>query len=134
MVGSRPIPDNHDIRPFNDNFTLDTHYYQQAIMSSKKQQEVPLTSTLIARFLRSNNYTETLRTFIREASLPSDAGQSDGANEWTIERILDEKRVFDETLKFERYADGNEAHDVWSVPGMSFELVFPTPSQLTCAC
>lgn len=85
---------------------------------SSSNQEVPLTSTLIARFLRSNNYTETLRTFIREAGLPSDAGQSDGSNEWTIEGILDEKRAFDETLRFERYGVEDEKHDIWTVPGM----------------
>lgn len=78
-----------------------------------------LASVLVARFLRSNNYTETLNVFIREAGLPADAGQPDGKtdkSDWTIEGVLQEKQVFDESVKFERYGKGEEK-DVWTVPG-----------------
>jgi hypothetical protein len=78
-----------------------------------------LASVLVARFLRSNNYTETLNVFIREAGLPADAGQPGGKtdnSEWTIEGVLEEKQVFDESVKFERYGQ-NEEKNVWTVPG-----------------
>lgn len=78
-----------------------------------------LASVLVARFLRSNNYTETLNVFIREAGLAADAGQPDGKtdkSQWTIEGVLEEKKVFDESVKFERYGKSEEK-DVWTVPG-----------------
>lgn len=83
-----------------------------------------LASILVARFLRSNNYNETLHTFIREAGLPSGAGvanrnksdEADGVGKWTLERIIQEKKKFDQTLSFERYGD-SQAKDEWSVPG-----------------
>lgn len=76
-----------------------------------------LASVLVARFLRSNNYTETLNVFIREAGLPADAGQLSGKtdkNEWTIEGVLQEKQVFDESVKFERYGQSEE-ENVWNI-------------------
>lgn len=83
-----------------------------------------LASILVARFLRSNNYHETLDTFIREAGLPSDAGlvtrkssdEAGGLDKWTLESIIQEKKRFDQTLSFERYGD-SQAKDEWSVPG-----------------
>ena len=82
-------------------------------------QSPPLASILVARFLRSNNYAETLNAFIREAGLPADAGQVTDSkeNNWTIESVLEEKKAFDQTLGFERY--GEEEKDEWSVPGES---------------
>lgn len=85
-----------------------------------------LASILVARFLRSNNYNETLETFIREAGLPSDVGafnrnksdESDSVGKWTLEGIIQEKKKFDQTLSFERYGD-SQAKDEWSVPGKS---------------
>ncbi|KAE8146196.1 hypothetical protein BDV25DRAFT_143932 [Aspergillus avenaceus] len=81
-------------------------------------QPPPLASILIARFLRSNNYPETLDAFIREANLPRDAGQSktDEAQTWTIENILEEKKRFDTSVQFERYGDSPEK-DIWTDPG-----------------
>ncbi|KAI9809681.1 MAG: hypothetical protein M1825_000113 [Sarcosagium campestre] len=71
---------------------------------------------LVARFLQANNFTEvrarsmTLDTFLAEAGLSQDAGATHpGA--LTLERVLDEKRVFDLTLHFEKastVADGDE--------------------------
>jgi predicted metalloendopeptidase len=85
-------------------------------------QSPPLASILVARFLRTNNYIETLDAFIREAGLPANAGQvkdtGDDENKWTIENVLEEKKTFDQTLGFERYGK-NEDKDVWSVPGES---------------
>jgi hypothetical protein len=84
-----------------------------------------LASILVARFLRSNNYHETLDTFIREAGLPSDAGmvninksdETDGVDKWSLEGIIREKKKFDQTLSFERYGDSQVKKDEWSVPG-----------------
>ncbi|RHZ66338.1 uncharacterized protein CDV56_104542 [Aspergillus thermomutatus] len=90
-----------------------------------------LASILVARFLRMNNYTDTLNVFIREAGLPANAGQPDGKtddkSEWTIEGILEEKQTFDESLKFERYGQ-NEEKDVWTVPAPSTPNVIQTPT------
>jgi hypothetical protein len=78
-----------------------------------------LTSALVARFLRANNYSESLQAFIREAALPVDAGQASGddTNNWTIQGLLEEKKVFDHTANFERYGQGNQGTDSWGLPG-----------------
>jgi molybdopterin-biosynthesis enzyme MoeA-like protein len=77
-----------------------------------------LPTILVARFLRSNNYSQTLDAFIREAGLPADVGQTDdkGPN-WTIEGVLQEKKTFDQSVNFERYADDDKKKDAWSQPG-----------------
>ena len=86
-------------------------------------QNPPLASILVARFLRTNNYAETLNAFIREAGLPANAGQvtEKEENSWTIESVLEEKKAFDQTQHFERY--GQSEKDEWSVPG---ELLYFT--------
>ncbi|KAE8411792.1 hypothetical protein BDV36DRAFT_301517 [Aspergillus pseudocaelatus] len=92
-------------------------------------QSPPLASILVARFLRTNNYAETLNSFIREAGLPADAGQvtdnQEGTN-WTIESVLEEKKAFDQTLGFERY--GEDENDEWSVPAPSNPKIIETPT------
>lgn len=86
-------------------------------------QSASLASTIVARFLRSNNYGDTLNTFIREAGLSTDVGQADtGSNDWTIEGVLEEKTAYDKSVNFERYNE-DEKKDVWTVPGMSFSLL-----------
>lgn len=83
-----------------------------------------LASALVARFLRSNNYTHTLDAFIREAGLSADAGQitatakdDSDENSWTIEGVLEEKKVYDKSINFERYGDGGKENNAWSAPG-----------------
>lgn len=76
-----------------------------------------LASILIARFLRTNAYTETLEAFIREAGLPRDVGQTSEEPNWTIEGILQEKKTFDQSLNFERYGEDEKNKDLWSEPG-----------------
>jgi hypothetical protein len=78
-----------------------------------------LTSALVARFLRANNYSESLQAFIREAGLPVDAGQTSGddTNNWTIQGLLEEKKAFDHSANFERYGKGSKETDSWSIPG-----------------
>jgi hypothetical protein len=76
----------------------------------------------VARFLRTNNYTETLGAFIREASLAPDVGQSSGddTNNWTIQSLLEEKKTFDQSVNFERYGEASSEKGLWSVPGEIF--------------
>lgn len=77
-----------------------------------------LASILVARFLRTNAYTETLEAFIREAGLPDDVGQTNDKDpNWTIEGILQEKKTFDQSVNFERYGEDEKKKDVWSEPG-----------------
>jgi hypothetical protein len=88
----------------------------------------PSASTLIARFLRSNGFTDTLDAFIREGGLPPDVGlgSSDGDDdddEWTIEGVIQEKKTFDKAVKFERYRDDEGSGSrKWSVPGKEISL------------
>lgn len=83
-----------------------------------------LTSALVARFLRTNDFSETLQAFIREASLPPDVGQTSGDDtiNWTIQSLLEEKRAFDHSANFERYGKDSKETDLWSVPGESWSL------------
>ncbi|KAE8350218.1 WD40-repeat-containing domain protein [Aspergillus coremiiformis] len=100
-------------------------------------QSPSLASILVARFLRTNNYSETLDAFIREAGLPANAGQvkeNDKEKNWTIESVLEEKKVFDRTLEFERYGE-KEEKDVWTVPAPSNpKIVETTTSSNILAC
>lgn len=80
-----------------------------------------LASALVARFLRTNNYSETLQAFIREAGLPSDVGQSSGddTDNWSIQSLLEEKKAFDHSVNFERYGEDSKEDGLWTLPGES---------------
>ena len=88
-------------------------------MSMASTQLDELSSALVARFLRTNNYEETLRAFIREAGLPADVGQTSGddTDNWTIQTLLEEKRAFDHSINFERYGKDSKDNGLWKVPG-----------------
>ncbi|KAF1951704.1 hypothetical protein CC80DRAFT_191943 [Byssothecium circinans] len=73
----------------------------------------PSAAELVARFLRANDYTETLNAFIREAGLPSDTGSASGSK-ISIEQILQEKKTFDLSLNFEKLGVQDE-HRGWLV-------------------
>ncbi|KAI9838548.1 MAG: hypothetical protein M1819_004857 [Sarea resinae] len=64
-------------------------------------------AVLVARFLKSNNYDETLDLFLREAGLPSDASTVD-AGDLTIENVLQEKKIFDLSVRFEKIGIGED--------------------------
>ncbi|PYI19203.1 hypothetical protein BO86DRAFT_337313 [Aspergillus japonicus CBS 114.51] len=102
-------------------------------------QSSSLASDLVARFLRTHNYTETLDAFLREAGLPANAGQIRGKDEqdsWTIEGVLDEKRAFDKSVNFERYNESDQEKDFWSVPAPTNPTVIQTPTSsnlLSCS-
>ncbi|KAK4695198.1 hypothetical protein P7C71_g2509, partial [Lecanoromycetidae sp. Uapishka_2] len=70
---------------------------------------------IVARFLKANHYIDTLEAFIREAGLPPDAGTI-ATGDLTIEKILEEKKVFDLSLNFEKVGVGEEEKR-WSLPG-----------------
>ncbi|KAL8765796.1 MAG: hypothetical protein Q9209_007235 [Squamulea sp. 1 TL-2023] len=69
---------------------------------------------LCARFLRANNYSDTLQAFLTEAGLPTDAG-SINPGDLTIEKVLEEKKVFDLTLNFEKSNIADDCRQ-WSSP------------------
>ena len=58
---------------------------------------------------------KTLDAFIMEAGLPSDAGTV-AKGDLTIEKILEEKKVFDLSLRFEKTGLGDKDNE-WSLPG-----------------
>ncbi|KAJ5718907.1 uncharacterized protein N7483_009989 [Penicillium malachiteum] len=72
-----------------------------------------LASAIVAQFLRTNNYTETLQAFLREAGLPS---------------LLEEKKAFDHSANFERYGEDTKDDDMWTVPAPSKPTVIQTPT------
>ncbi|KAH8700637.1 hypothetical protein BGW36DRAFT_374619 [Talaromyces proteolyticus] len=111
------------------------------VLHTQSAPSVPIASILVARFLRSNNYTESLNTFIREAGLPSDVGQTAGrqvtsksiddpgnADQWTLEDIIQEKKRFDHSLRFERYGESQSQIDKWNTRAPSQPKVIETPS------
>ena len=68
---------------------------------------------IVARFLKSNHYNQTLDAFLSEAGLSEEASTTN-PGDWTIEKILEEKKQFDTSLAFEKKAnDGNQG---WSLP------------------
>ncbi|KAL9605462.1 MAG: hypothetical protein Q9179_001336 [Wetmoreana sp. 5 TL-2023] len=69
-------------------------------------------ATLCARFLRANNYRDTLQAFLTEAGLPADAGLIN-PGDLTIDQILEEKRIFDQSLRFEKEGISKRSQE-WS--------------------
>ncbi|PWY86983.1 hypothetical protein BO70DRAFT_287916 [Aspergillus heteromorphus CBS 117.55] len=96
-----------------------------------ESQEASLASILVARFLRTHNYTQTLDAFLREAGLPANAGQlrdKDEGNVWTIEGVLEEKKAFDQSVNFERYGEDEKEKGIWSVPAPTKPNIVATPT------
>ncbi|KAI9761730.1 MAG: 60S ribosomal protein L29 [Chaenotheca gracillima] len=69
---------------------------------------------LVARFLQSNNYNETLSTLLAEAGLPLDAGVVQ-PGDITLEQVLEEKKIFDLSVNFEKVGVGDEDNG-WTNP------------------
>ncbi|RPB10238.1 hypothetical protein P167DRAFT_509488, partial [Morchella conica CCBAS932] len=58
---------------------------------------------LVARFLKSNGYDKTLATFLQETNLPaSSVDPKDPTTALSLEKLLDEKRLFDLSLTLEK--------------------------------
>ncbi|MCJ1255376.1 hypothetical protein MMC24_003192 [Lignoscripta atroalba] len=79
---------------------------------------------IVARFLKANHYNDTLDAFVREAGLPLDAGTVE-KGDLTIERILEEKKVFDVSVRFERVG-GGDGEKGWSLPAPSNPITVST--------
>ncbi|KAK6520794.1 hypothetical protein TWF506_001039 [Arthrobotrys conoides] len=78
---------------------------------------------LVARFLRANNYHETFQAFIRETNLTADS-ITNHPSDLTIEKILEEKKLYDLAVRFEKI--NVDAKDV------DFVVPYPTiPTTLT---
>ncbi|CAG8092374.1 unnamed protein product [Penicillium olsonii] len=88
-----------------------------------------LTSALVARFLRNHHFSDTLEAFVREAGLPLDVGQgADGINDWTIQSLIEEKKTYDQTAKFERYGQTEKQSTLWTEPAPSKAVVVQMPT------
>ena len=61
-------------------------------------------SVLVARYLKANNYSESLDAFIRESGLPKTAGVVE-VGDLTLEKVLEEKRQYDAALAYEKQGD-----------------------------
>ncbi|KXT07330.1 hypothetical protein AC578_432 [Pseudocercospora eumusae] len=88
-------------------------------------------AVIVARYLKSNNYTETYEAFIGEAGLPYDAGNV-SRGDLTIETLLEEKKTFDVSVKFEKLGL-EDANLGWSRPVPSTAKVIdvlPTSSNI----
>ncbi|KAF2084305.1 hypothetical protein K490DRAFT_49407 [Saccharata proteae CBS 121410] len=81
---------------------------------------------LVARFLRTNDYTETLAAFLKEADLPSDAGTV-SKGDLTIEKVLQEKKTFDLSVNFEKLGI-SDASTGWQSPAPSTPIMLQTPT------
>ncbi|KAF2997367.1 hypothetical protein E8E13_004314 [Curvularia kusanoi] len=75
---------------------------------------LPSAAELVARYLRANGYTETLKSFVKEADLPGDTGAGTTSSV-TLESILHEKKTFDLSLNFEKLGVEDASRE-WAVP------------------
>jgi len=58
---------------------------------------------LVARFLKSNGYDKTLAAFLQESGLHEDNVEPrDPTTALTLEKVLDEKRLYDLSLNVEK--------------------------------
>ncbi|EME88072.1 uncharacterized protein MYCFIDRAFT_55082 [Pseudocercospora fijiensis CIRAD86] len=88
-------------------------------------------AVIVARYLKSNNYTETYEAFINEVGLPYDAGNV-SKGDLTIETLLEEKKTFDVSIRFEKLGV-EDANVGWSRPAPSTATqidVLPTASNI----
>ncbi|EMC94443.1 hypothetical protein BAUCODRAFT_132353 [Baudoinia panamericana UAMH 10762] len=70
---------------------------------------------IVARFLKANNYTESYAAFISEAGLPPDAGVI-SKGDLTLETLLEEKKTFDVSVRFEKLGVHDGGERGWKVP------------------
>ncbi|KAL1311177.1 hypothetical protein AAFC00_001374 [Neodothiora populina] len=84
---------------------------------------------LVARFLKSHGYTETLEALIREANLAASAG-STKKGDFTLERVLEEKKIFDVSLRFEKLGDDAGKQWLAVAPAIAHPIPSPTTSNI----
>ncbi|KIW20135.1 hypothetical protein PV08_00710 [Exophiala spinifera] len=88
-------------------------------------------AVVVARFLKANHYNETLEAFLLESGLPEEAAITK-KGDWTIEKILEEKRQYDSSLEYEK--KGDEQMTGWPLPTPSIatEPGFQVTSNVLC--
>lgn len=74
---------------------------------------------------------QTLEAFLKEAGLPEDAGTTN-PGDWTIEKILEEKKQYDLSLAFEKKGDDRLTGWPLPAPSKAFEPDFPITSNVLC--
>ncbi|KAK6355198.1 hypothetical protein TWF696_004315 [Orbilia brochopaga] len=79
---------------------------------------------LVARFLLANNYHETFQAFVRETNLTPDSITT-SPDDLTIEKILEEKKLYDFAVRFEKLNLAAGAVD-FSVPYPSSQTTLTT--------
>ncbi|CAF9917226.1 MAG: hypothetical protein GOMPHAMPRED_001188 [Gomphillus americanus] len=79
---------------------------------------------IVARWLKQNRYEETLASFLGEAGLTEDAGLSSN-DALTLEQILEEKRLYDQSLQYEKR--GEPTHQSWTSPAPSIPQILDVP-------
>ncbi|ETI26273.1 hypothetical protein G647_03050 [Cladophialophora carrionii CBS 160.54] len=87
---------------------------------------------IVARFLKANHYVQTLEAFLAEAGLTEDVVTLN-PGDWTIEKILEEKKQYDASLAYEK--KGNDVDVGWPVPAPSTAVEpenFPATSNILC--
>ncbi|MCJ1352493.1 MAG: hypothetical protein MMC33_002477 [Icmadophila ericetorum] len=88
-------------------------------------------AVIVARFLQANNYSVTLDAFVKEAGLHPAVGVTN-KGDLTIEQVLEEKKTFDISVRFEKFGVA-ERDEAWSLPAPSRPKVvdsLPTSSNL----
>ncbi|KAH0832701.1 hypothetical protein AYO21_04757 [Fonsecaea monophora] len=89
-------------------------------------------AVIVARFLKANHYNKTLEAFLIEAGLSEDVAITN-PGDWTIEKIIEEKKQFDASLAFEKV--GGDADVGWITPAPSKAVEpegVPTTSNVLC--
>lgn len=87
---------------------------------------------MVARFLKANQYNNTLAAFLVEAGLPEDAGNAT-KDDLTIEKVLQEKSIFDITLGLEKVGEDGAVRG-WSdnAPKRFTQIPLSQPANLLC--
>jgi hypothetical protein len=86
---------------------------------------------IVARFLKSNNYNDTLETFLAEAGLDPEASTTN-ATDWTLEQIIEEKAQFDASLTFEKTTKDIEQGWHLPAPAQAHMINLQNPSNVLC--
>ncbi|RPB04783.1 WD40 repeat-like protein [Choiromyces venosus 120613-1] len=85
---------------------------------------------LVARFLKSNGYEKSLKTFLEEANLDEKSLDPGPGGGLTIEKVLDEKRQFDLSLSLEKVAITENNEPEFSIPYPSIPHAVSDPDIL----
>jgi len=75
-------------------------------------------AVMVARFLKANNYEQSYEAFVTESGLPPDVGTC-SKGDLTLETLLEEKRAFDLSVKFEKLGSEDESARGWREPAPS---------------